>query len=276
VTTNAYVRTAPDRFDARYVGRVLRTVSAAEFKVKYADSALGYVWTIAKPLAWFAVLYVVFGRFFKLRATFDNYPVYLIAGIVLWVFFLDATTTALQSFVQHGAVLRRLSVPRLVLPLSSIMTTSLTLVVNTAAFSIIIGIVGVSPRWWWFLIPLPILEICLFTTAVALFLATLFVRARDMGPLWELASQLLFFASPIIYPTGFLPAWAQKAVFANPFVQAMQDVRWLLVPEREITTAADVYGSALGYLIPLGTLLAVVAISVGFYRREMPFLAERA
>jgi ABC-2 type transport system permease protein len=156
------------------------------------------------------------------------------------------------------------------------MTTSLTLVVNTAAFSIIIGIVGVSPRWWWFLIPLPILEICLFTAAVALFLATLFVRARDMGPLWELASQLLFFASPIIYPTGFLPAWAQKAVFANPFVQAMQDVRWLLVPEREITTAADVYGSALGYLIPLGTLLAVVAISVGFYRREMPFLAERA
>lgn len=272
----SYRRIAPDRFDGRYVARILRTVSAAEFKVKYADSALGYVWTIAKPLAWFAVLYVVFGRFFKLTATFDNYPVYLLTGIVLWVFFIDATSLALESFVQHAAVLRRLSVPRFVIPMSTIVTTMLTLVVNTVALAVIIAIVGVTPRWSWLLIPLPVLELGVFTAAVALLLATVYVRARDMGPLWDVATQLLFFASPIIYPTGFLPTWTQKIVFANPFVQTMQDVRWLLIPEREIATAADVYGGAWGYLVPLAVLAAIVVSAVAFYRREAPYLAERA
>lgn len=274
--TATYTRSAPDRFDARYVGRILRTTAAAEFKVKYADSVLGYVWTVAKPLAWFAVLYVVFGRFFKLTATFDNYPVYLLAGLVLWIFFIDATTLALQSFVQHGALLRRLAVPRFVIPMSTTVTTVLTLVVNTAALAIIMAIVGVTPRWSWLLIPLPVLELGVFTAAVALLLATLFVRARDMGPLWEVATQLLFFASPIIYPAGFLPAWTQEIVFANPFVQTMQDARFLLIPDPEITTANDVYGAWWGYLVPLGVLVGVVVITIAYYRREARYLAERA
>ena len=274
--TDAYTRTSPERFDLAYFGRVLRVVSAAEFKVKYADSALGYVWTIAKPLAWFAVLYVVFGRFFKLQGTFENYTVYLLAGLVLWVFFVDGTTVALQSFVQHGAVLRRLSVPRAVIPISSTLTTVLTLATNIVAFAVVIAFVGVTPRWSWLLIPLPLLELCIFTGTVALLLATLFVRARDAGPLWELTTQLLFFASPIIYPTGFLPAWAQKVVFLNPFVQAMQDIRWLLVPEREVMTVADVYGTVAGYGVPLAAFAGILGLTLAVYRREAPSLAERA
>jgi ABC-2 type transport system permease protein len=121
-----------------------------------------------------------------------------------------------------------------------------------------------------------VLELAVFTAAVALLLATVFVRARDLGPLWEVATQLLFFASPIIYPTGFLPEWTQKIVFANPFVQTMQDVRWLLIPEREVATASDVYGSAWGYLLPLAVLVGIVVLAIVLYRREAPFLAERA
>lgn len=276
MATDTYVRTAPERFDLRYVARVMRVVSAAEFKVKYADSALGYVWTVAKPLAWLAVLYVVFGRFFKLQATFENYSVYLLVGLVLWVFFLDATNLALESFVQRAAVLRRLAVPRIVIPLSAALTTVLTLAVNTVALAVVMAIVGIEPRWSWLLVPFPVAELVVFTGAVALFLATLFVRARDAGPVWEIFSQFLFFATPIIYPTGFLPDWAQKVAFANPLVQSMQDARWLLAPEAEIFTAADVYGSAWGYAIPFTTLLLVIAAAAAFYRREAPYLAERA
>ena len=85
--------------DLAYIGRVLRVVSAADFKLKYADSSLGYVWSVAKPLAYFAVLYAVFGRFFKLNLGFEHYPAYLLIGIVLWTFFLDTTNLALWSFV---------------------------------------------------------------------------------------------------------------------------------------------------------------------------------
>ena len=72
--------------------RILRVIAGTEYKLKYAESVLGYVWSIAKPLALFAVLYTVFGRFFKLGVGFEHYPLYLLIGIVLWTFFVDATT----------------------------------------------------------------------------------------------------------------------------------------------------------------------------------------
>ena len=63
--------------------RILRVIAASEFKLKYSDSALGYVWSVIKPLPLFSVLYVVFGRFFKLGVGFEDYPLYLLIGIVL-------------------------------------------------------------------------------------------------------------------------------------------------------------------------------------------------
>ena len=86
-----YEAPATTRWDTAYYLRVLRAIGAAEYKLKYSDSVLGYAWSILKPLAWFAVLFVVFGRFFKLQGGFEHYGVYLLVGIVLWTFFLDST-----------------------------------------------------------------------------------------------------------------------------------------------------------------------------------------
>src|ERR1051326_6836684 len=82
--------------------RILRVIAGSEYKLKYAESALGYVWSIAKPLAMFAVLYTVFGRFFKLNTGFEHYPVYLLIGMVIWNFFFDATTLSMTSFVARA------------------------------------------------------------------------------------------------------------------------------------------------------------------------------
>lgn len=271
-----YERIATDRFDLAFVARALRVVSAAEFKAKYADSVLGYVWTLAKPLAWLTVLYFVFGRFFNLSGTFDHYVVYLFVGLVIWTFFVDASSLALESFVHRAAVLRKLSIPRMVIPLSAAMTTVLTLCVNAVAVAIFVAIETISPSWRWLLIPLPVLECVVFTFTISVLLATLFVRARDLRPLWDLAIQLMFFASPIIYPAGFLPEWMQKIVFLSPLVQGIQDTRWLVFPESEVQTAADVYSSPFGHALPLLVLVGSVLLTIAVYRRASPYLAERA
>ena len=104
-------------------------------------------------------------------------------------------------------------------------TTCLTLLANVSVVALFAAWDLVEPRWTWLLIPLPTLEIVAFTLVVCVFLATMHVRLRDIRQIWELAVQLLFFASPIVYPVGFLPEWAQKVAFVNPFVQALQDVR---------------------------------------------------
>jgi len=260
--------------DLAYIGRVLRVVSVADFKLKYADSALGYVWSVAKPLAYFAVLYAVFGRFFKLNLGFEHYPVYLLVGIVLWTFFLDTTNLSLFSFVGNGPLLKKLAFPRIILPVSATVTTLLTFGVNLLVLLFFIAADGIEPRAAWLAIPPLLVELYLFTLAVSVILATLLARMRDIGQVWEVGAQLLFYASPIIYPVGFLPHWAQAVAFANPFVQTMQDIRAVIVPQTEAITVADVYGSAAAYIVPLTTLAIVLLIAFLTYKHEEPYLAE--
>lgn len=259
----------------RYVARVMRVVSVADFKVKYSDSVLGYVWSWLKPLGTFAILFVVFGRFFKLTVGFEHYALYLLLGIVLWSYFADATTLAMYSFAASAGVLRRLAFPRFVIPLATTITTAITFCINSVVVGVFVVIDGVVPTLQWLLLPFLLLELYLLLAAMAIILSTVYIRFRDVGQLWELFLQLLFYASPIIYPVYFLPPWAKPIAFLSPFVQIMQDIRAIVIPGPQIT-ATEVYGTPWGRLIPLAFLLVLTLIAVMLYRRESPYLAERS
>lgn len=255
--------------------RILRVIAGTEYKLKYAESALGYVWSVAKPLTMFAVLYTVFGRFFKLNVGFAHYPLYLLIGIVSWNFFADATTLSMTSLVARASLLRKLAFPYLVIPASVTVSAAITFLVNLLVVGVFIAANAIEPTLSWLWIPLLLVELLVFTAAVGIVLATAFVRLRDVHQLWELMVQLLFFASPIIYPVGFLPGWAQPIAFVNPIVQVMQDVRSIVIGGAQGITAAHVYGTAWGYLAPVAFCLATVAFALWLFHRESPWFAER-
>ena len=250
-------------------------IAAAEFKLKYADSALGYVWSVVKPLAIFSVLYFVFGRFFALEVGFVNYPLYLLIGIVLWTFFADATSLALTSIVARGPLLTKLSFPRIVIPLAVTLTTAITFAVNLVVVVGFVVFADIALTWSWLLIPLLLVELYVFTLGVSLVIAALFVRLRDLRQVWELVIQLLFFASPILYPVYFLPPWAQPIAFCSPFVQVMQDARAIVLSEPLAVTANDIIGAPLGRLAPIGVAVGVLALGLWYFRREERWFAER-
>ncbi len=262
-----------------YQARVLRVIAATEFKLKYTDSVLGYAWSLLKPLTLFSVLYVVFGRFFALDVGFAHYPLYLLVGIVLWTFFVDATSLTMSSIVARGPLLRKLAFPHLLVPLSVTLSSALTFCVNLVAIAAFLAWNRIVPRVEWLLL-LPLLaEVLLFTISVGLILATLYVRFRDIGQVWELAVQVLFFASPIIYPIGFLPQWAQPVAMLSPFVHALQEIREIVLGPHEsaeqLIGAAEVYGTAFGHLIPLGFAALLLAAALLLFRRESPWIPER-
>jgi len=262
----------------RHQWRILRVIAGMEFKLKYADSALGYVWSLAKPMALFSVLYVVFGRFFRLGVGFKGYPIYLLIGIVLWTFFLDASTTTLTSFVARGSLLRRLAFPRLIVPLSTTLTATITFAVNLIPVVIFVAWNRLVPQPNWILLVPLLVELYVFTLGVGLVLATLFVRYRDVSQVWELAAQLLFYASPIIIPVGFLPPWSQPIAFLNPFVQIMQDVRSIVVytlPSSATITADERLAVVGGHLAPVTVALGTLALGLYLFRRQSPWFAER-
>ena len=260
---------------ARHYARVLQVIAGVEFKLKYTDSALGYVWSLAKPLSYFGVLWVVFGRFFKLSQVRD-FPLYLLVGIVLYTFFVDAISVSLPSIVVRGDVLRRLAFPRLVVPISATLTATITFLVNTLAVVVFIAFSDVRPRVSWLLIPVLLLELYVFIVGVALFLAALFVRFRDVIQIWELFAQLLFYGSAVMFPVGYLPPWAQKVDFLNPLFQVMQDVRVLLIGANQPhETITSVYGSELARLLPIGIAIGVFMLGLAYFRHEAPTFAER-
>ena len=257
--------------------RILTVIAGSEFKLKYAGSVFGYAWSVIKPLALFTVLYLVFARVFKLGSISDYYGVSLLIGIVLFGFFSDATSLGMTSLVARESLLRKLVFPRLVIPMAATITAGLTFLVNAVVIAGFVAWEQVTPRLDWLLVIPLLVELYGFTLGLTLILTTLFVRFRDMGQVWELGLQLLFYASPIIYPIGFLPPFARDLVFLNPFTQVLQDIRALVLypdlPGNTIT-AADAF-ETFGRLIPIGIAAATLVIGLLLFKREEPWFAER-
>lgn len=258
--------------------RILHVIAAIDFKLKYAGSALGYVWSVVKPLALFTMLYLVFTKIFRLGGISEYYPLSLLLGIVLFTFFGDATSLGMSSIVAREGLLRKLAFPRLIIPTSATLGAAMTLCVNLVVVAVFVAWNQIPPRLSWFLIVPLLLELYVFTLGVALVLATLFVRLRDIGQVWELVTQLLFYATPIIYPVGFLPEWARTIAFLNPLTQILQDIRALVIyqdlaPNR--ITANEVFHSSAGRLLPIGISFAIFFFGIDLFRRQAPWFAER-
>jgi ABC-2 type transport system permease protein len=258
----------------RHSLRVLRVIAGVEFKLKYTDSALGVVWSVIKPLSYFTILWMVFGRLFKLN-TFPHYPLFLLIGIVVYTFFVDSTMTSIPSVVSAGPMIRRLSFPRPILPTSTTLTAAITFAINLCVVVVFIAVSGLSPRWSWLLIPPLLIELYAFILGLAFFLSASFVRYRDVGQVWELVVQLLFYASPIMYPVGFLPPWFRPIAFLNPLVQVIQDFRAVVVGSNQpYGTITSVYGTSLARLVPVAIAFLLLAAGFAYFRRRAPHFAE--
>lgn len=257
--------------------RILTVMAGSEFRLKYAGSVLGYVWSIVKPLAMFTVLYLVFARLFKLGTLSKYYPVSLLMGIVLFNFFVDSTSLGMTSLVTRESLLRKLVFPRIVIPTAATVTAALTFAVNSVVVAGFVAWNGITPQLDWLVVIPLLVELYVFILGIALLLSALFVRFRDLSQIWELAVQLMFYASPIIYPIGFLPPELRKLAFINPFTQVLMDIRALILyPDiaGQKITAADALGT-FGRLLPIAIALATFAVGYVVFRRQEPWLAER-
>jgi ABC-2 type transport system permease protein len=255
-----------------YYARVLRVLAVSDFKLKYAGSVLGYVWSLMKPLAYFAVLWVVFGGLFK--SNIPKFPLYLLLGVVMWTFVADAVTTTLPSIVARGAVLRRIAFPPIVIPLAATITALMTFGLNLIIIVVFIAGYRVVPNIRWLLLGPLLLELYLFVLGLSLLMATLNVRFRDISQIWEVASQLLFFTAPVMYPASILPVWARHIVVFNPFVQILMDTRRVILGRD--SQAIRLIGLHGNHVIPLTVIACILLLTWFVYRRQSPRFAEVA
>jgi ABC-2 type transport system permease protein len=255
---------------------LLLVMSTTDFKRTYFGTALGYVWSIARPLLLFAVLLEVFTKIAKLGVGVQDYPQLLLLNIVLFGFFQDGAGIAVPSVVVHESIVRKTQFPRLVIPVSVVLTALINLTLNLLVALAFVLAAGVTPRWTWLLLPLVLVPLLtVITTAAAMILSSLYPRFRDLGIIWTVFSTALFYGTPVIYTLGGtrVSQHLQSIVALNPLAPIFELARRWIIDPRAPTPAA-ITGGGVRLLVPLAIYLAICAAAVWIFNREAPRVAE--
>ena len=267
-------RVAPSAFgdDLRRFGNLTLTLATTDFKLRYFGSALGYVWSLVRPLLFFAVLYIVFTKLFHAGRGVRHYPVYLLTAIMMWTFFLETTIGSVQCLLTREGLLRKMRFPRLVIPLSVGLTAMFNLAIN---FVVVIGFAlasGVEPRLTWLELPVLVLLLAVLAVGIGMLLSVLYVRFRDIQPIWDVTVQVLFYCSPIIY-TAIQYKGLVRPAMANPIAAILTQMQHAFV-DPGAHDVATVIGGSIRLVIPLGIIAGVFALGLWFFNREAPRIAE--
>jgi ABC-2 type transport system permease protein len=254
---------------------LLWMISVTDFKKSYFGTALGYLWSIARPLMLFGVLLAVFTLVFHFGKGVPHYPELLLMNIVVFGFFQEATVLAVGSIVGQESIVRKTQFPRLVIPLSVVLTSFFNLALNLVVVLIFMLAAGVTPLWTWLLFPILLVLLIVFTTAVAMIVASLYPRFRDISILWTVCSTVLFYGTPILYTVSAVQNTLMRhIILLNPLAPIFELLRkWMIEPGAPTPAASA--GGGLRLLAPIAIYVVVCGLAVWIFNREAPRIAER-
>jgi ABC-2 type transport system permease protein len=259
--------------ELRRFADVTLILARAEFKLRYLDSIVGYVWSLVQPLLLFLVMLFVWAELFHPGSDVPHYELGLLLGIALFTFFSEATGHALTSLVGKGGMLRKIPFPPLALPISSVLTSfyvyGLTLV-------IVLGFIfasGIPPALSWLEMVPVLLLLLVYTVGLALLLSFLYVTIRDVQQIWVVILRLMFFLTPVFYPIELAPERLQGILMLNPLsvvtVQARHAMLDPAAPTALEAAGAPIFAASL--LITGATVVAGLLL----YRKQVRHVAER-
>jgi ABC-2 type transport system permease protein len=259
--------------DARRFLALTWTLAVMDWKLRFYGSALGYVWQLVRPFAYFGVIYVVFTEVVGLGDEIQHYGVYILLALVLFTFFSEVTNGCVRSLVARENLLRKVSFPRLAIPMSVAFSSLFNLAGTLLAVFIFALANGVYPRWGWLELPVLVLLLALLASGIGMVLSVLYVRYRDVEPIWEVATQILFYASPVLYVSTMVPECCQRPYVAQPIATVLTEMRHAVVDSTAPGVEAAIGG---GYrlLLPLCLIVGSFLFGLWLFNREAPRIAE--
>jgi lipopolysaccharide transport system permease protein len=253
--------------DGRYMQWVelLFLLVLKELKVRYKRSFLGYLWAIVNPLVFGMVYWVAFK--FIMRVEMENYIVFILTGLFPWGWLSQSMTQGTGSFTNNLPLVRRVNLPKLILPLSNVVQEMVHFFFAIPVVLLVMAITGehINPLPLLWQIPMMLVLQALFVFPLAVIGATLNVYARDIQYLVGILFSVLFFATPMIYPVSMIPEEYRTYFKLNP-------AYWLIDSWR-IVFAGDILPlEHLGYVFGWIAIFSLLAIWT--YRRLASRIAE--
>lgn len=256
---------------------LLKELIKTDFKLRYQGSFIGYLWSILKPLMMFTIMYLVFVRFLRFDDGTPHYAVGLLLAMIFWSFFTEATNMGMLSIVSRGDLLRKLNFPKQTIVISSVLGAAINFLINLVvvfAFAIINQVpIGINTL---VIIPL-FIEVLLMAMGVAFILSALFVKYRDIGPIWEVVLQAGMYASPIIYSITYLlqrnQTFVAKVMMLNPIAQILQDMRHFIIDPVN-PRGWDIINNKLIAFVPYAIPVVIFIIGFLVFNRNAKRFAE--
>lgn len=255
---------------------LLRELVITDFKLRYQGSVLGYAWSLLKPLFLFAIMYFVFGMLMKL-GSIQHFSVYLLLGIVIWNFFAEATSQGLGSIVERGDLIRKVSLPKYIIVLSTTISALINLLLSLVIVGIFMIFNGVEVHMVALLFPFYLIEVYMLALGCAFLLSAVNVKYRDVSHIWEIIMQAAFYATPVIYTMNFVidkSPYIAKLLLLNPMAQAIQDARYVMVTNDTITASSVYSQHSIFMYIPFLIVIVVFILGIVYFRSQSKTFAE--
>lgn len=198
-----------------------------DLRVRYRGSVLGYLWSMLNPLMYMIILTLVFSHVVKLKA--DSYALFILSGIMGWNLLHQSIVIGMNSIIGSGHLLKKVNIPGLLFPTASVWGVMVNFGLSFIPFTIISLILNKSLSYTMVLVPLLVIPFVLFVWGLAVTIASINVKYRDVGHAMEPLMQMLFYASPVVYPVETIPERWRFIIELNPMTHFLTVFRGLMI-----------------------------------------------
>jgi len=237
-----------------------------DISIRYKQSAIGIAWAVVQPLMMMLIFSVIFGRFAKLPSEGIPYPLFTLAALLPWLYFMRALTGSSESLVSSANLVKKVYFPRLILPISKAVAGLVDFAVAFMLLAILLAWYGVVPGWEILLLPVFVFIAMVTALGAGLWLTALNVKYRDIGLMVPFIVQIWMYISPIAYSATIVPQKWLWLYSLNPLVGVVEGFRWSLLGR----PPPDLHAMALSLLI----VLILFVGGVAFFRRTERTFAD--
>lgn len=200
-----------------------------DLKVRYKQTLLGMTWVLFQPMVTTAIFSIFFGKLAKLPSDNLPYPLFVYIGLAIWTFFSNALNNASMSLISYEAMIKKVYFPRIIIPLSTILTALVDFGVTMFFLCLLIIYFGVVPNWINFIfLPLILIILLMTTSGLSLFTSAFNVKYRDVRYILPFFIQIGLFVSPVIYPTSVLFDYRKWLLYINPLTGVIESSRSII------------------------------------------------
>lgn len=208
---------------------LLISFTMRDIKIRYKQTVLGFLWAIIQPLFMMVIFTIIFGGFAKIPSDGIPYPLFSFAALLPWMLFSEGLTRSTMSMVANANIMTKVYFPRLIMPISGILSPLVDFVVSFSILILMMAYYGFVPTINVVFLPLLILLALATSLGVGLWLSALNVKYRDFQYTLPFIIQLWMYASPVVYPASMIPEALRPLYALNPMVGVIEGFRWALL-----------------------------------------------